>query len=106
VRLTTNNATDYYPRYSPDGTKIAFWSQASDGVPQLWVMNADGSNPQQLTSEGIANFSWSTDGTKIAYVQHDYRKEDVNNGTLWIMNADGSNKRQLTFNYGLTFYPF
>lgn len=105
-RLTFNDATDYYPKYSPDGTKIAFLSQTSNDIPQLWVMNSDGTNQQQLTTQGAdLFFSWSPDGTRLVYVQHDYRKADRNNGTLWIMNADGSDKRQLTFNYGLVFVP-
>jgi Tol biopolymer transport system component len=111
VRLTSFNQVDPYardnrcPRYSPDGTKIAFSSQASGEIPQLWIMNADGTNLQQLTTPGAESFSWSPDSAQIAYVQHDARKADVNNGTLWIMNADGSNKRQLTFNYNLVFEP-
>jgi Tol biopolymer transport system component len=94
-----------HPRYSPDGTKIAFWSQAPSQVPQLWVMNADGTNPRQLTTEGADLFSWSPDGRQLVYVHYSYRRADLNNGTLWIMNADGSNKLQLTFNHGLTFVP-
>jgi TolB protein len=111
VRLTTFNQSDpyltdnCYPRYSPDGTKIAFLSQADRGIPQLWVMNADGSNPFQLTTAGAGEFSWSPDGSQIVFVQHDARKAETQNGTLWIMNSDGSNKRQLTFNYDLRFEP-
>jgi Tol biopolymer transport system component len=111
ARLTSFNQADPYsrdnrnPRYSPDGTKIAFWSQAPSQVPQLWVMNADGTNPRQLTTEGADLFSWSPDGRQLVYVHYSYRRADLNNGTLWIMNADGSNKLQLTFNHGLTFVP-
>jgi len=82
-----------YPKYSPDGTKILFTSQRSDdGRPQIWVMNADGTNRRQLTTTQGYTACWSPDGTRICYC--DSRRA---NGRLWIMNSDGSNKRQLTF---------
>jgi Tol biopolymer transport system component len=111
VRLTSLNqdniyATDNrYPKCSPDGTKILFSSQISGDAPHLWLMNADGTNLLELTNFGAGAGTWSSDGSQIVYVQHDWRKADVNNGTLWIMNAAGSNKRQLTYNYDLEFFP-
>jgi Tol biopolymer transport system component len=69
-------------------------------------MDTDGSNLRPLTTAGAnLTFSWSRDGVHIVYVHYDFRKADVNNGTLWIMNADGTNKRQLTFNHNLQFIP-
>ncbi len=49
---------------SPDGTKIAFVM-----TNNIWVMNADGSNKRQLTSDQFENTSptWSPDGIQIAY---------------------------------------
>ena len=38
------------PRFSPDGQHVAFGSARSgSGIPDIWVSQADGSNPQQLT---------------------------------------------------------
>ncbi|MDZ7360449.1 MAG: hypothetical protein ONB46_06940 [candidate division KSB1 bacterium] len=98
LRLTFNNSTDYYPQYSSDGRKIVFESQSRNGgPPQIWIMNADGSNPQPLTTKGGVEPSWSPDGTKILFCRYDFGKFDPHNGTVWVMNADGSNKRQLTY---------
>ncbi len=59
------------PAFSPDGSRIAFNScRGRAGLPQqLWLMNADGSNLQQLTS-GIAMAayaSWYPDGRRILF---------------------------------------
>jgi Tol biopolymer transport system component len=48
-RLTSGRAFDHQPRYSPDGTAIVFVSDRS-GKDNLWLVNADGSSPRQLTA--------------------------------------------------------
>jgi TolB protein len=49
TRLTNNPASDGWPCFSPDGTKIAFES-LRDGDPEIYVMNADGSNQTRITN--------------------------------------------------------
>lgn len=92
--LTFLEGTNRYPRYSPYGTQIAFQSNG-----QVWVMNADGSDPKQIQPNGGMP-DWTPNGN-IVYVCFDPRVFSRDNGTIWIMDADGSNKKQLTRNYGL-----
>jgi TolB protein len=48
-RLTSNTwEWDKHPSWSSDGSQIVFWSNRDTGRRQLWVMNADGSNPHLL----------------------------------------------------------
>ena len=86
------------PHWSPDGSKIVFSSQREvpNRLPQIWVMNSDGTNLKQLTTEGGAAPCWSPDGTKIPFVRRNWEYSSKQ-GQIWIMDADGNNKTQLTF---------
>jgi WD40 repeat protein len=74
-QLTTNTA-DFAPRWSPLGDKIAFCSGRA-GEVDVWVMNADGSNPQQVSHnvrlQGMdyetedCYLGWSPDGSMLAF---------------------------------------
>lgn len=89
------------PRWSPDGTRIAFLSKAghSGARGRLWVMDSDGSRPRPLTSDGVQpGFNWSPDGTMIAYVRFADEDTSYANGTIWIVNLATGERRQVTTN--------
>ncbi len=73
-RLTKHWAIDTSPTWSPDCSKIAFVSGRSGG-PQIYVMDADGSNQRRLTYEGSYNTqpTWSPRGDVIAFSARDER---------------------------------
>jgi TolB protein len=68
VRLTTIPGSYGMPRWSPDGTRIAF-SAVVNGRPDLFIMNADGSGLSNITHHpsGDAAPSWSPDGLRLAF---------------------------------------
>src|SRR5829696_6723893 len=68
--LTPDNYRHSWPRWSPDGQRIAFTSRRT-GDYELWIMNRDGSGLRQLTQSGGGHYSpWSADGAMIAYSIH------------------------------------
>ncbi len=79
------------PHWSPDGKRLAYIAPDSGGKSDIWVANADGSNPVNLTltdtlSDGLGN--WSSDGTHLVFGRSpgDLSVPDE----IWIMNADGT----------------
>jgi len=66
---------------------------------KLWVMNRDGSQVRQLTTEGVlSNVDWSPDGSQIAYVSFTGNDTSYVDGNVWILNVTTLEKRQLTVN--------
>ena len=93
-RLTTLPGFDGDPSWSPDGKKIVFESTRS-GNADIWVMNADGTNPRHLTPRS-ADFdgdpAWAPGGSRIAFTstqngqQGDLPDEPGRNRVLDITN--------------------
>jgi hypothetical protein len=69
-QAATDGGIVRYPMFSPDGTQIAFVDGYCDHGHSVWVMNADGSDPQQIVSMDEAGhvhgLAWSTAGDRIA----------------------------------------
>jgi serine/threonine protein kinase/Tol biopolymer transport system component/Tfp pilus assembly protein PilF len=78
--LTEDTFSHFWPRWSPDGKRIAFSSRRS-GNYEIWSINRDGSGLQQLTrdhgSPGAHYSPWSPDGKHIAYSVHVPRNECI-----------------------------
>lgn len=65
--ITSGPAMDAQPRYSPDGAHLVFASDRSGGE-QVWIMDADGRNPRQITKGDNAHYVspiWTPDGDYI-----------------------------------------
>jgi TolB protein len=85
------------PVWSPDGTRIAY-EDWSDGDGEIYLMDPDGSNVAQLTSNDIddATPSWSPDGEWIAFARSDDEFADADIFDIYKMRADGSEVNRLT----------
>jgi Tol biopolymer transport system component len=69
-KLTDNSWSDEYPRWSPDGTRIAFTANP-EGHFHIYSMNADGSGLSQITSSSNDEVepAWLPDGTALAFTE-------------------------------------
>lgn len=96
-RLTTGRFADNLsPTFSPDGRRIAYVSTRS-GPPQIYVMGADGTDPELLVpfDFGVTGSSnapdWSPDGNSIAF-----HREVSGSPQVFIMDVASRRVRQLT----------
>ena len=124
-RLTTELGYDGGPFWSYDGKQIVYRAhhpkteqQKGDytallkqnlirpSVLEIWVMNADGSNKRQVTSNGKANFGpyFFPDGKRIIFSSnmHDPRGREFD---LYKINVDGTGLERVTFNDTFDGFP-
>ena len=97
-RITKNTqAMDRHPRWSPDGTQVAFTRfMDKDRIQtssEVFIINADGTAPQQLTHNNIADGypSWSPDGHHIAFKSRPGGKSNV-----FVIEVESQTITQLT----------
>ena len=99
TQLTTSFADDWWPSWSPDGSKIVFQTNRNltpgGGVPQydLYVINVDGTAETRITTDTTneAQPAWSPKGNRIAFVSD----RDGNN-EIYLMDPDGGAVTRLT----------
>lgn len=78
------------PRWSPDGSRLAFSfvpSSGEDEASHLWVVGLDGTSSEIFSypvSGERTTFDWSPDGTEVAVAAEE---------KLWIVSADGNASR-------------
>ncbi len=90
-------AWDMQPRYSPDGTRIAFTSDRAGG-DNIWTMNRDGSDPVQVSKESyrlVNSPVWSPDGETIAARKHFTSTRSLGSGEIWLYHRTGGDGLRL-----------
>jgi Tol biopolymer transport system component len=95
LQLTTLGGWSDDPAWSPDGSKIAFSSNAWNDNYDIYVMKSDGTNISRLTTYPGSEYepSWSPDGNRIVFTRW---LTDALKPVLFTMNANGSAQSQLT----------
>jgi Tol biopolymer transport system component len=94
---TSTEANDMWPAWSPDGTRIAFQSDRSGGLSDIYVINVDGSGLLRLTYDPVPAITnevhpaWSPDGTRIAFTSNLNGHYDI-----YTVRPDGSDLRRIT----------
>ena len=94
-QITSDGVPKSFPRWSPDGTRIAYqgataWPEGELTI-QIRVMQADGSGDAQVTHDELAAVtpSWFPDGSAIAY-------GSLDDGAIHAVRPDGAGDRSLT----------
>jgi len=100
--LTHGKESDICPRWSPDGTQLAFIAKSGSdkSQPQLHLMDAIGGEARQVCTlpGGVSTLSWSPDGSKIAFLSPDgaepgsdpkvFSPEQERHRRLWTVRVD------------------
>jgi dipeptidyl aminopeptidase/acylaminoacyl peptidase len=95
--LRTGIAWEVQPRFSPDGKKILFTSDAGGG-DNCWTMNADGSDARQITKEDfrlLNNGVW-IDNQYFVARKHFTSGRSLGAGEMWMYHITGGEGLQLT----------
>lgn len=106
-RLTAFKGSDVSPVFNPKTNAQIAWVSGRTGLPQIFIMDADGSNVQQITREGYAvSPSWSPNGLLLAFswIRH-YGPGAPGGQDIYLMNVATREFVQLTHDSGKNDFP-
>jgi dipeptidyl aminopeptidase/acylaminoacyl peptidase len=114
-QFTYSNKSETTPRWSPDGSQLAFLSNRSGDEQQIYLMNSSGGEAAVRTKgkSSIKSFEWSKDGKYIAYVapnakteeeekkekdKNDARRADKDNKQprVWLLTVESGDPKAIT----------
>jgi Tol biopolymer transport system component len=93
------------PSWSPDGTSVVFGAQGRHPRPDIWFVNADGTNKHRLTATRTVSESgpiFSPDALQVVFAK---RVKGTASTDLWTIDAGGGNPAQLLDAPGTNEYP-
>lgn len=96
--IASGVAWDMQPKWSPDGRHIAFTSDRGGG-DNIWIMDADGSNPVQISDESFRLLNqpeWTPDGQFVVARKHFTSARSLGAGELWMYHRTGGGGVQMT----------
>lgn len=78
MQLTFSDKSSSNPKWSPDGTSIAFTSPRKDNKSNIYVMRVGGGEAEMITDVkgSVQNFEWSPDGKWFAFLMTDAKSDD------------------------------
>ncbi len=95
--LSEGPSVDFFPAWSPDGTRVAFGTGTDAGQDLgIRVANADGSDPVSIDSGKVEFLSWSPDGTSLAYIHSQSGTVDDAPDGIYAVGADGAGAHRVT----------
>ena len=91
TRIAAGLPFEMQPKFSPDGSKIAFTSDRGGG-DNLWIMNRDGSDKRPVTKETFRLLNapdWSPDGRYLIGRKHFTTGRSLGTGEIWMYHLGG-----------------
>jgi Tol biopolymer transport system component len=91
-RLTSGPAVDEWPRFRPDGAKVAFQSDRS-GNSDIFLLDVASGAISQVTKDKSGDFyhNWSPDGRKLVFCS-----ERSGNRDIWTIDVESQEAQRLT----------
>src|SRR5262245_54392754 len=100
-RLTDHKARDIYPRFSPDGGRIAFSSNRA-GNYDVYVVSSQGGKPHQLTFHSADDIvvGWTPDGQRVIFYSTRGNGVFPSVATLFEVSLEGGQEQPVPTDWG------